>query len=145
MEQKTAWKLTENLREFADFVDDHHDLLPEEISIRPNSYVYNWTVNANNDQSIPDIITKAMRAGLQNSGKVKKNYASDTFTLTFTFGELNYKILCDREEVCERIVTGTQEVTESVAVKWEDQTRTKETVTWKCHPLLAVVEGGDNE
>ena len=145
MEQKTAWKLTENLREFADFVDDHHDLLPEEISIRPNSYVYNWSISTSNGETVPDVITKAMRAGLQGTGKVKKNYRTDTFTLTFKFGKLNYNILCDREEVCERIVTGTEEVTESVAVKWEDQTRTKETVTWKCHPLLAVVEGGDDE
>ena len=70
---------------------------------------------------------------------------TDTFTLTFKFGKLNYSILCDREEVCERIVTGTEEVTESVAVKWEEKTRTKETVKWKCHPLLAVVEGGDDD
>lgn len=60
------------------------------------------------------------------------------------FAGLNVEVYADREEVCERVVTGTREVTEQVpdpealaAVPTVEVTKTVEDVEWRCVPLLA--------
>jgi hypothetical protein len=52
-------------------------------------------------------------------------------------------VLCDRNEVCEKVVTGTREVTKEVpdpealaAVPKVTVTETVEDVEWRCHPIL---------
>ncbi len=60
------------------------------------------------------------------------------------FGALAVVASVPREEVCERVVTGTREVTESVPdpeamkeVPIVEVTKTVEDVEWRCRPLLA--------
>lgn len=57
---------------------------------------------------------------------------------------LHIKVICDRDEVCERRVLGTREVTEEVpdpealaAVPTVTRTTVVEDVEWVCRPLLA--------
>lgn len=59
-------------------------------------------------------------------------------------GGLVVKVYADREQVCERVVTGTREVTKTVkdpdalaAVPEVEVTVTEEDVEWICKPLLA--------
>lgn len=57
---------------------------------------------------------------------------------------LNLQLVAFRESVCERIVTGTREVTEKVKdpealaqVPEVEVTKVVEDVRWECHPVLA--------
>lgn len=57
---------------------------------------------------------------------------------------LKVQLTAYREAVCERVVTGTREVTEKVkdpdalaAVPEVEVTKTVEDVEWRCHPLMA--------
>ena len=59
-------------------------------------------------------------------------------------GAVKLHVYADRDQVCERVVVGTREVTEEVpdpealaAVPTMTQTRTEEIVEWQCRPLLA--------
>lgn len=63
-------------------------------------------------------------------------------------GALHIQVLCDRDEVCERIVVGTETVTETVpdpealaAVPQIERTVEREIVKWECRPLLAAESG----
>lgn len=56
---------------------------------------------------------------------------------------LRVSVMADRDEVCERVVVGTREITETVpdpelvaAVPTVTVTRTEEIVDWVCHPVL---------
>jgi hypothetical protein len=78
--------------------------------------------------------------GRKDKGEVAGRY----LTLKGAFRGLKVKLICDREEVCERVVTGTREVTETVpdpelvaAVPVVTVTTTVEDVVWRCRPLLA--------
>lgn len=57
---------------------------------------------------------------------------------------LKVTVICDRGEVCERVVLGTREVTEDVpdpeavaALPITTVTRVEEIVEWRCTPVLA--------
>lgn len=59
-------------------------------------------------------------------------------------GKVSLHVFVEREEICERIVTGTRKVTEEVpdpealaAVPKVTVTKTVEDVEWRCHPILA--------
>ena len=62
---------------------------------------------------------------------------------------LAVKFVAFREEVCERVVVGTREVTRTtkdpeLLAQLPDVTvtETEEVVEWRCSPLLAAVDGG---
>jgi hypothetical protein len=53
---------------------------------------------------------------------------------------LPVEILCQREQVCERVVVGTRQVTKTVPAPdapMVEVTETVEDIRWECHPLLA--------
>jgi hypothetical protein len=63
-------------------------------------------------------------------------------------GGLPIDVWVTRDAVCERVVVGTDEVTETVPVgedtrPVETVTRTVERVEWRCAPLLAAAETAD--
>lgn len=65
-----------------------------------------------------------------------------------TCGSLPVDIWLTRDAVCERVVVGTDEVTEAFPVgedtrPVETVTRTVERVEWRCAPLLGAAEHGD--
>jgi hypothetical protein len=70
--------------------------------------------------------------------------SSAYFDLRGELGGLRLKLSAYRSEVCERVVTGTREVTETVpdpealaAVPEVEVTRVIEDVEWRCHSILA--------
>jgi len=67
-------------------------------------------------------------------GSCKKKYADGFFNLTAKMGHAEFVAFCHREQVCERIVTGTKHIEERVI-----PAHTEEIVEWKCFdaPLLA--------
>ena len=94
-----AYKLAEDLRSFADFLDDHGEELPH-VSVDVASHVWGYS-----GESVPESVALAMRAGLKGAGTVEKEYSDNYFRLYLSFGSLKYKIVCNRDEVCERKVS----------------------------------------
>jgi hypothetical protein len=124
------------LRQLADLLERHDDLaLPYEgrgyarlgIFVETKDEVLAWV--------------RAM------DGPVSKQYDSDgsyDFRAEGALAGLNLRVYAPRGEVCERIVTGVETVTETVpdpealaAVPTVEVTREVEQIEWRCHPLLA--------
>jgi len=77
-------------------------------------------------------------------GRKEKQPRGQYFDLIGAFRGLKMMVICHRDEVCERVVLGTREVTETVpdpdliaAVPTVTVTKTVEDVVWRCRPLLA--------
>ena len=64
-------------------------------------------------------------------------FASKYYELTAPLRGITLAISTYRDAVCERVVTGTREVTKTVPVKTEEVTVTEDIVEWVCRPLLA--------
>jgi hypothetical protein len=64
-------------------------------------------------------------------------YGAKYYELSAPLHGLTLTICTFREEVCERVVTGTREIEEDVPVAFEKVTKTVEDVEWVCKPLLA--------
>jgi len=77
-------------------------------------------------------------------GTKTKQVTDDYMRLGGMLRGLHIKVVAARDEVCERVVVGTREVTEEVpdpqalaAVPKVTVTRTVEEVEWRCTPLLS--------
>jgi hypothetical protein len=84
------------------------------------------------------------RIALRHGAKVDKDIDDTWHNLVMMFGTVKATVLAYRNEVCERVVTGTQTVTKTVkdpvalaAVPEVEVTEDVETVEWVCKPLLA--------
>lgn len=91
-----------------------------------------------------DEVAAYARAGLAAGAKVTKHQGDKWAGVDLHFGIVNLHVYADREEVCERIVVGTREVTEEVpdpealaAVPKITKTTIVEDVEWRCGSLLA--------
>ncbi len=84
------------------------------------------------------------RAAAKCGAKVRKNGGDKWFSVVAAWGPVEVEVFVDREEVCERVVTGTETVTKTVpdpeqlaAVPMVEVTEVVEHVEWVCPPLLA--------
>jgi hypothetical protein len=86
----------------------------------------------------------------------RKEYEGDgegaTFRLAGKLHGLNVELVAYRNAVCERVVTGTREVTEKVkdpealaAVPEIEVTKTVEDVSWVCSPILAPAANAEQD
>lgn len=91
----------------------------------------------------PSELVAVARAALQHGAKVDKEIVGgDIFSLEVSWGPLTAKALAQRDQVCERVVTGTETVTRtvpdpSVEVPMVEVTETVEKTEWRCGSLLA--------
>ena len=140
MDYNKRTELASNLREFADFLDDYGHDVPD-VNVDVSSRVWSWTSAGD----VPTAIALALRAGMKGADEVTKEYSDNYFRLYLSFGELQYRVLCDREEVCERTVVGTETVMESVPPEgeWTEKEVEKDVVEWVCNPLLAAAKDVD--
>ena len=90
------------------------------------------------------------RLGMRSRAKATKHQNAYFAGVNLDFGRaeghrgrVRLCVNAEREEICERVVTGTREVTEEVpdpeqvaAVPKVTVTRTEEIVEWKCRPIL---------
>ena len=136
MNPDKAGELAYELRRFADFLDIHAEEL-HDVKIEAASHVWGYMEDSD---SVPQSVALAMRAGLKDADTVEKEYSDHYFRMYLTFGAFKYKIVCNRDEVCERKVVGTEMVTEKVAPagEWTEQTVEKDVIEWVCNPLLAI-------
>jgi hypothetical protein len=84
------------------------------------------------------------RATVKHGAKVRKDGSSEWFRVAATWGPVEVEVFGAREQVCERVVTGTETVTKTVPdpeklaeVPEVEVTETVEIVKWECKPLLA--------
>ncbi len=84
---------------------------------------------------------RAFKAG---GAEITKDYHDKYAMVKATFGPVVVVIQADREEVCERVVVGTETVTKTVkdpavlaTVPDVEITEQVEIVEWQCKPLLA--------
>ena len=75
-------------------------------------------------------------------GRLDKSVAADTYVVRAELEGIAVEVVAYRKDVCERVVTGTREVTKSipdpdVEVPTVEVTEVVEDVEWVCSPLLA--------
>jgi len=143
VDDNKAFHLAENLRTFADFIDEHAADLPADIQMDCYTYLWDWALE--DDSTVPVAMSRAMRAGLKSSAVVKKEYSDNYFRLYMDFGirqPVQFKIICNRDEVCEKRVVGTEKVIKQIAPagKWTEEEVEQDIVEWECNPLLNVVD-----
>jgi len=60
-----------------------------------------------------------------------------THTVTFEDVRVELTIFADREQVCRRVVTGTETVTVPAVEAQPERVEEREIVTWECDPITA--------
>jgi hypothetical protein len=99
-------------------------------------------------------LAKIARAARRAGATVTKTVSEKLYTLKVSWGGFTVNALAWRSQVCERVVVGVHEVTETVPdpeqlakVPTVEVTKQVEQVEWVCRPLLAAagdaVDGGD--
>ena len=122
-------KFADGLRALAAFVELHPEL---ELPSKQTFYVFPEKTE----------VRKYARA----FGKAKKRVSDSYFDLEKDFSPAALlQATWYREEVCEKVVVGTETVTEPVMVQQGTRTVTREKVEWKCPKVLEppeLSEGG---
>lgn len=113
------------LRELADFIEAHPDR-----PVPPDIYA-----------AVHISDTDELRAAVRAIGSADKEYSGDFFTAVRHFpGGIRYGVQAYREQVCERVVVGTEtvEVPDPEALAAVPRvTQEREIVEWRCEPVLA--------
>jgi hypothetical protein len=131
-----AQALADGLRRLASLVEK----LGDEALI----YDYEFTLGyANMPVDDKDALAAHIRAGLDAGAEIEKSYSDAYAGAYLKFGPVAVRPYAARDLVCERVVTGTQEVTEEVAdpealaaVPKVSVTRTVDVVEWRCDGFL---------
>ena len=142
MKYEKAIGMAEDLRKVAGFIEEQYSRVPD-MDVEITSYVgFGWGESA---EDIPAIIADTVLAGLAEGASVRKDYGSSYFRAYLGFGELEYRVICERDAVCTRRVIGTQMVTKSVPPEgvWTEKEVEEDVVEWDCHPLLAAAKETD--
>ena len=142
MKYEKAIGMAEDLRKVAGFIEEQFSRVPD-MDVEITSYVgFGWDESA---EDIPAIIADTVLAGLAEGASVRKDYGSSYFRAFLGFGELEYRVICERDAVCTRRVIGTQMVTKSVPPEgeWTEKEVEEDVVEWDCHPLLAAAKETD--
>lgn len=142
-EPTNAQKTADGLRQVAAMIEQHPDLM-EIPSFR---FMFGRTLLS---VQTKEEVAALIRAGKASGAKVKKHQDSRfagvdlVFAETTMFEGVSLHVYVDREEICEKVVTGTHEVTEEVpdpealaAVPTVMVIKTVEDVEWRCLPILA--------
>jgi hypothetical protein len=128
----------EALRSLARFIEAN----PQHGATFRNAFnMINVYVGGDKKAALAEIVRSGLRAGV----KVDKEAYGTWFSAVLRFGsDVNVHVNAQRDEVCERIVTGTETVTKKVPdpallaeVPEVEITEEVETVRWECKPLLA--------
>jgi len=136
-----AARQAESLRALADMIEANPQLA-EEISYGLGNSISVPIVDGDQKAKLAAFAKATTKAG----AKVTKHATGggNYFGIKATLGEVTLDVWASRDQVCERIVTGTKEVTEEVldpealaAVPRVAVTKTVEEVEWRCTSLLA--------
>lgn len=127
-------EIAAGLRQLADLIEAN-----PQIRVAYTNYHF-WSLDSREEMA------ELARAALRHGAKVEKQVTDEMYNLDVKFGPITASALAMRDEMCERVVVGTREVTEMVpdpslpAPPMVEQTRTEEVYEWKCVPLMADAE-----
>lgn len=131
---------TRGLREIADWYDAHPEVpMPYHTSVQTGKLeaTFDIYLNGADQRARLSTIARAM-------GQFDKVPDGDLFRVVRRFGGIAVTAQAQRDEVCERIVVGTHEVTELVpdpeavaALPTVAVTKVVEDVRWECRSILA--------
>jgi hypothetical protein len=131
------------LRQLADMIEQNPELADNFEYALTYSGISLHLHSTNKPGEMANIARIARRHGADTT----KDIDDQMYNLVLDFGGVKAKVLAYRNEVCERVVVATREVTETVpdpealaAVPTVSVTRTVEDVDWVCRPLLAADE-----
>ena len=129
------------LREAADLLDAHRDLPKAYVSTGSFGATIHWFIESATDDAATQKATAAQIIRAVGGTWDKTPSDSGTFYFRQKRDPLRFVITVTRDAVCERVVTGTREVTYTVpaqdAVPAQTFTEVVEDVEWVCAPLLA--------
>lgn len=138
---KHAAEITAGLRAVADLLEE----VPAAATILAGTKLL---VPVMHESDPVALLAAIARAGAAQGGKVSKSYETKYANVDVTFGPVVLQAYADREQVCERVVVGTETVTKKVkdpkalaAVPEIEVTEEVEQVEWRCRPLLAGESG----
>lgn len=135
------------LRQLADLLEAHDELpLPFDGNHGAMNFMF---LNDDDPRAAMAAAVRALPVPLAKNDPAKGGAEEKYFNLSGHLHGLRIELSAFRAEVCERVVVDRREVTEEVpdpeavaAAPKVKQTRTVETVEWRCHPVLAGAEGG---
>lgn len=121
-------KLVKDLREFADFIEEHGHKLPGDLYVG-SMYQSLYDDDDMTAKEKAKIVAKVLAKG----GLVEKKHNDWELKLTRKFGDIKLSYSIDRQKFCKKVVVGTKVVP---AVTYEE--RTEEIIEWQCDdPVLA--------
>jgi hypothetical protein len=126
----SAAEAAAGLRDLADWIEAHPELA---VDLRPIQI-----------KAFPPDEPESVRTWAVAMGKAEKEYVDTLFSLNAFFGPVKLSAIYWRDRVCQRVVTGTRHVVETVrdpealeAVPLVEVEREEEIVEWICEPILA--------
>lgn len=130
--EQNRLQLIEGLRRLADIYEQNPQLKApvwkQDITV--------W-VSPREERDNPEYVKEMYREFLNVLGGTDKDTNDFTFEMQWEFGMMNLRLCTDRENVCEKVVTGTKIIPakEEYVVPAQDE-RIEEVYEWKCSPLL---------
>jgi hypothetical protein len=135
------------LHKLADWLEQHPELPLPYDGASPTGGRLNFILSMFDDHK--DLARRFARAF---PGTVEKHIRDNVLNLKASFDGLHVLLIADRNAVCERVVVGTETVTEKVKdpellaqVPEVEVTREREIVEWRCGSLLAPSDAEQDE
>lgn len=129
-------ELAKALRDLAAMVEANPDLA-DRLTDYTFARVLVWTNNRNE-------VADFARAGAKAGATVAKHQDDKWAGVDVVFGPMRLHVYIDRNEVCDRVVVGTETVVEKgpdpeavAALPVVEREVEREIVEWRCRPLLA--------
>lgn len=94
-------------------------------------------VSSYDDKENPNYVKDTYKDFIKALGGTEKESSNFTFELAWEYGLVNFRLCTERDNVCERVVTGTKVIPaqeEQVIPATEE--RIEEVYEWKCTSLL---------
>lgn len=143
--QGLAAQQAAGLRALADMIDAH----PEVAELIRFSGLERLLAPVGSTDDAVMVMADLIRKAKARGATVTKSAEDDWFNVHVAWGPVGIQVYAAREEVCERVVTGTETVTKTVKdparlaeVPEIEVTETVETVEWVCRPILAATVDG---
>lgn len=119
------------LRRAADLIEEHPDLPhPVITSYSAGNVEIDWMIHRDDNQRG---LMKQIRQSL--GGVWEKVPAGQYYMLRQDREDVRLTITTDREQVCERVVVGTETVTIPAVEAQSERTEVREIVEWRCEPV----------
>ena len=130
-----AETMAANLRAAADLIAQHPHLAAPYVTTSSTGRVdLDWYLSHKADgRSIAAEIVRSIDGGWERG---EADFSGPLATWTQKRDGLTLMVSVSREQVCERIVTGTETVTIPAVEAVPERTEIRETVEWRCAPLL---------